>query len=103
MQRVTKYPLLLDNIAKYTGINKILYILVQILETDYPFHWGGTINFSLIIKNCWLYWFFVLVEDIEERKKVKRAGDCCKKILNHVNQAVKEAENKQVHTLESSI
>uniref|UniRef100_A0A3P9BYT1 DH domain-containing protein n=1 Tax=Maylandia zebra TaxID=106582 RepID=A0A3P9BYT1_9CICH len=60
MQRVTKYPLLLDNIAKYT-------------------------------------------EDIEERKKVKRAGDCCKKILNHVNQAVKEAENKQVHTLESSI
>uniref|UniRef100_A0AAX7VQJ1 Rho guanine nucleotide exchange factor (GEF) 12b n=1 Tax=Astatotilapia calliptera TaxID=8154 RepID=A0AAX7VQJ1_ASTCA len=52
MQRVTKYPLLLDNIAKYT-------------------------------------------EDIEERKKVKRAGDCCKKILNHVNQAVKEAENKQ--------
>lgn len=103
MQRVTKYPLLLDNIAKYTGINKILYILVQILETDYPFHWGGTMNFSLIIKNCWLCWFFVLVEDIEERKKVKRAGDCCKKILNHVNQAVKEAENKQVHTLESSI
>ncbi|XP_042354719.1 rho guanine nucleotide exchange factor 12-like [Plectropomus leopardus] len=52
MQRVTKYPLLLDNIAKYT-------------------------------------------EDGEEREKVKRAGECCKKILNHVNQAVKEAENKQ--------
>ncbi|XP_069002013.1 rho guanine nucleotide exchange factor 12 isoform X3 [Embiotoca jacksoni] len=52
MQRFTKYPLLLDNIAKYT-------------------------------------------EDGEEREKVKRAGDCCKKILNHVNQAVKEAENKQ--------
>ncbi|XP_035998655.1 rho guanine nucleotide exchange factor 12 isoform X1 [Fundulus heteroclitus] len=52
MQRVTKYPLLLDNIAKYT-------------------------------------------EDGEERQKVKRAEECCKKILNHVNQAVKEAENKQ--------
>ncbi|XP_045895461.1 rho guanine nucleotide exchange factor 12-like [Micropterus dolomieu] len=52
MQRVTKYPLLLDNIAKYT-------------------------------------------EDGEEREKVKKAGECCKKILNHVNQAVKEAENKQ--------
>ncbi|XP_077963088.1 rho guanine nucleotide exchange factor 12 isoform X3 [Gasterosteus aculeatus] len=52
MQRVTKYPLLLDNIAKYTG-------------------------------------------DGEERQKVKRAAECCKKILNHVNQAVKEAENKQ--------
>ncbi|KAM9729106.1 rho guanine nucleotide exchange factor 12 isoform 2-T2 [Menidia menidia] len=52
MQRVTKYPLLLDNIAKYT-------------------------------------------EDGEEREKVRKAGECCKKILNHVNQAVKEAENKQ--------
>ncbi|KAM8897291.1 rho guanine nucleotide exchange factor 12 isoform 2-T2 [Spinachia spinachia] len=52
MQRVTKYPLLLDNIAKYTG-------------------------------------------DGEERQKVKKAAECCKKILNHVNQAVKEAENKQ--------
>ncbi|KAG7516818.1 rho guanine nucleotide exchange factor 12-like isoform X1 [Solea senegalensis] len=52
MQRLTKYPLLLDNIAKYT-------------------------------------------ENGEEREKVKRAGDCCKKMLNHVNQAVKEAENKQ--------
>ncbi|KAK2828410.1 hypothetical protein Q5P01_019444 [Channa striata] len=51
MQRVTKYPLLLDNIAKYT--------------------------------------------DGEETEKVKKAGECCKKILNHVNQAVKEAENKQ--------
>ncbi|XP_074528793.1 rho guanine nucleotide exchange factor 12 [Halichoeres trimaculatus] len=52
MQRVTKYPLLLDNIAKYT-------------------------------------------EDREEREKVRKAAECCKKILNDVNQAVKEAENKQ--------
>uniref|UniRef100_A0A665U9A7 Rho guanine nucleotide exchange factor (GEF) 12b n=1 Tax=Echeneis naucrates TaxID=173247 RepID=A0A665U9A7_ECHNA len=52
MQRLTKYPLLLDNIVKYT-------------------------------------------EDGEEKKKVKKAGECCKKILNHVNQAVKEAENIQ--------
>ncbi|XP_061073106.1 rho guanine nucleotide exchange factor 12 isoform X2 [Conger conger] len=52
MQRLTKYPLLLENIAKYT-------------------------------------------DDAEEKEKVKRAGECCKKILNYVNQAVKEAENKQ--------
>lgn len=39
------------------------------------------------------------IEDGEEKEKVKRAGDCCKKILNHVNQAVKEAENKQVETV----
>uniref|UniRef100_A0A3P9PHL9 DH domain-containing protein n=1 Tax=Poecilia reticulata TaxID=8081 RepID=A0A3P9PHL9_POERE len=59
MQRMTKYPLLLDNIAQYT-------------------------------------------EDGEEKEKVKKAGECCKKILNHVNQAVKEAENKQVNTSEYS-
>ncbi|XP_029027021.1 rho guanine nucleotide exchange factor 12 isoform X2 [Betta splendens] len=52
MQRLTKYPLLLDNIAKYT-------------------------------------------DNLVEKDKVKRAADCCRKILNHVNQAVKESEDKQ--------
>ncbi|XP_072319097.1 rho guanine nucleotide exchange factor 12 isoform X2 [Eucyclogobius newberryi] len=52
MLRLTKYPLLLDNIAKYT---------------DNP----------------------------AEKDKVKQAADCCRKILNHVNQAVKESEDKQ--------
>uniref|UniRef100_H3CQS1 Rho guanine nucleotide exchange factor 12 n=1 Tax=Tetraodon nigroviridis TaxID=99883 RepID=H3CQS1_TETNG len=52
MQRLTKYPLLLDNIAKYT-------------------------------------------DNAAEKDKVKQAADCCRKILNHVNQAVKESENKQ--------
>ncbi|XP_053125152.1 rho guanine nucleotide exchange factor 12 isoform X2 [Hemicordylus capensis] len=52
MQRLTKYPLLLDNIAKYS-------------------------------------------EQSEEKEKVKRAADHCRQILNYVNQAVKEAENKQ--------
>ncbi|XP_007954101.1 rho guanine nucleotide exchange factor 12 [Orycteropus afer afer] len=52
MQRLTKYPLLLDNIAKYT---------------EWP----------------------------TEKEKVKKAADHCRQILNYVNQAVKEAENKQ--------
>ncbi|XP_077313498.1 rho guanine nucleotide exchange factor 12 isoform X4 [Lithobates pipiens] len=52
MQRLTKYPLLLDNIAKYS---------------DQP----------------------------EEKRKVKKAAEHCRTILNHVNQAVQEAENKQ--------
>ncbi|NWH79953.1 ARHGC factor, partial [Piaya cayana] len=52
MQRLTKYPLLLDNIAKYTELP-------------------------------------------EEKEKVKKAADHCRQILNHVNQAVREAENKQ--------
>ncbi|XP_028320102.1 rho guanine nucleotide exchange factor 12 isoform X2 [Gouania willdenowi] len=52
MLRLTKYPLLLDNIAKYT-------------------------------------------DDTVEKDKVKQAADCCRKILSHVNQAVKESEDKQ--------
>ncbi|XP_061448356.1 rho guanine nucleotide exchange factor 12 isoform X2 [Rhineura floridana] len=52
MQRLTKYPLLLDNIAKYS-------------------------------------------EQPGEKEKVKKAADHCRQILNYVNQAVKEAENKQ--------
>ncbi|KAM7399462.1 hypothetical protein PAMP_018733 [Pampus punctatissimus] len=52
MQRLTKYPLLLDNISKYT-------------------------------------------DNAVEKDKVKQAADCCRKILNHVNQAVKESEDKQ--------
>ncbi|XP_078389800.1 rho guanine nucleotide exchange factor 12-like isoform X2 [Cetorhinus maximus] len=54
MQRLTKYPLLLENIAKNTD-----------------------------------------PEQQEEKKKVKKAAECCRQILNFVNQAVKEAENKQ--------
>uniref|UniRef100_A0A8C4ZW74 Rho guanine nucleotide exchange factor 12 n=1 Tax=Gadus morhua TaxID=8049 RepID=A0A8C4ZW74_GADMO len=52
MQRLTKYPLLLDNIIKYT-------------------------------------------DNAAEKDKLKQASDCCRKILSHVNQAVKESEDKQ--------
>ncbi|XP_062996643.1 rho guanine nucleotide exchange factor 1 isoform X2 [Elgaria multicarinata webbii] len=50
MQRLTKYPLLLHNIAKCT-------------------------------------------EEAEERQKVERAAECCRQILNHVNQEVRNMEN----------
>ncbi|KAJ7304005.1 hypothetical protein JRQ81_011523, partial [Phrynocephalus forsythii] len=50
MQRLTKYPLLLHNIAKCT-------------------------------------------EETEERKKVETAAECCRQILNHVNQEVRNMEN----------
>lgn len=82
MQRVTKYPLLLDNIAKYTGI--------QMSEMIFAPRHGFSFVFKLF--SC------LPTEDGEERKKVKKAGECCKTILNHVNQAVKEAENKQVES-----
>ncbi|XP_041425467.1 rho guanine nucleotide exchange factor 1 isoform X4 [Xenopus laevis] len=51
MQRLTKYPLLLQNIANLT-------------------------------------------EEEEEKQKVQRAAECCRQILNHVNQEVREMENK---------
>uniref|UniRef100_A0A8B9J7F7 Rho guanine nucleotide exchange factor (GEF) 1b n=1 Tax=Astyanax mexicanus TaxID=7994 RepID=A0A8B9J7F7_ASTMX len=50
MQRLTKYPLLLENIAKST-------------------------------------------EDNTEKQNVQQAADCCRKILNHVNDEVKHMEN----------
>ncbi|KAG8433830.1 hypothetical protein GDO86_012267 [Hymenochirus boettgeri] len=51
MQRLTKYPLLLQNIANLT-------------------------------------------EEEEEKQRVQRAAECCRQILNHVNQEVREMENK---------
>lgn len=40
-------------------------------------------------------------DEEEEKDKVRRAAECCRKILNHVNQSVKESENKQVSELDS--
>uniref|UniRef100_A0A8C5R8N8 Rho guanine nucleotide exchange factor 1 n=1 Tax=Leptobrachium leishanense TaxID=445787 RepID=A0A8C5R8N8_9ANUR len=51
MQRLTKYPLLLQNIANLT-------------------------------------------DEEEEKLKVQKAAECCRKILNQVNQEVREMENK---------
>ncbi|XP_045899901.1 rho guanine nucleotide exchange factor 1b isoform X2 [Micropterus dolomieu] len=50
MQRLTKYPLLLENIAKST-------------------------------------------EDPTERERIQQSAECCRKILNHVNEEVKVMEN----------
>nr|XP_046256385.1 rho guanine nucleotide exchange factor 1b isoform X2 [Scatophagus argus] len=50
MQRLTKYPLLLENIAKNT-------------------------------------------EDLTEKDKIQQSAECCRKILNHVNEEVKGMEN----------
>ncbi|XP_069393840.1 rho guanine nucleotide exchange factor 1 isoform X11 [Paralichthys olivaceus] len=50
MQRLTKYPLLLENIAKNT-------------------------------------------EDLMEKERIQQSAECCRKILNHVNEEVKVMEN----------
>uniref|UniRef100_A0A8C7G280 Rho guanine nucleotide exchange factor (GEF) 1 n=1 Tax=Oncorhynchus kisutch TaxID=8019 RepID=A0A8C7G280_ONCKI len=59
MQRLTKYPLLLENIAKCT-------------------------------------------EDTLEKESIQQSAECCRKILNHVNEEVKQMENllvRHTHTL----
>uniref|UniRef100_S4RCD7 Rho guanine nucleotide exchange factor 11 n=1 Tax=Petromyzon marinus TaxID=7757 RepID=S4RCD7_PETMA len=56
MQRLTKYPLLLQNILKYT----------QVRTVEHPDH-----------------------------KKLHKAGECCRRILNDVNETVRETENAQ--------
>uniref|UniRef100_A0A8D3A7G7 Rho guanine nucleotide exchange factor (GEF) 1 n=1 Tax=Scophthalmus maximus TaxID=52904 RepID=A0A8D3A7G7_SCOMX len=50
MQRLTKYPLLLENIAKNT-------------------------------------------DDLTEKERIQQSAECCRKILNHVNEEVKVMEN----------
>ena len=43
------------------------------------------------------FWIFFTLFRVANRKgEVKKAADHCRQILNYVNQAVKEAENKQV-------
>lgn len=42
------------------------------------------------------YVSFLPTDESEEKVKVRRAAECCRQILNHVNQSVKESENKQV-------
>uniref|UniRef100_A0A3Q4BJS1 DH domain-containing protein n=1 Tax=Mola mola TaxID=94237 RepID=A0A3Q4BJS1_MOLML len=58
MQRLTKYPLLLENIAKNT-------------------------------------------EDPTEKERIKQSAECCRKILNHVNEEVKLMENLLVRNTQS--
>lgn len=53
----------------------------------WPFH---PLSENVIVFPC------PLTELPEEKEKVKKAADHCRQVLNHVNQAVKESENKQV-------
>lgn len=46
------------------------------------------------------HWYAsIRTDEVEEKEKVTRAAERCRKILNHVNQSVKESENKQVSEL----
>lgn len=45
---------------------------------------------------CFTFHPFHFLDQPLEKEKVKKAADHCRQMLNFVNQAVKEAENKQV-------
>ncbi|PRD31171.1 UNVERIFIED_CONTAM: Rho guanine nucleotide exchange factor 12 [Trichonephila clavipes] len=70
-QRLTKYPLLLENIAKYTP---------QVCSQR-----GNTTHSSIEIP---------LKTNTQELTDLQRAVDCSKEILVHVDSAIKEAENR---------
>lgn len=106
VQRFTKYPLLLENIAKYTGDGRSVHVDSEDVASWQEAHQRNTTrqrwsSCSCTLSSCLLCLCYCRTEDEEEREKVKRAEECCKKILNHVNQAVKEAENKQVKKFKS--
>lgn len=73
---------------------------IIILENDGVLMDRGNINFtdSPLQNRAGLtsYLSSCVADNAVEKGKAKQAADCCRKILNHVNQAVKESENKQV-------
>lgn len=85
MQRLTKYPLLLENIAKCTGLCVSFAALIQINRE------------SVCVVTCVVC---IPVEDTLEKESIQQSAECCRKILNHVNEEVKQMENLLVrHTL----
>lgn len=41
---------------------------------------------------------FLLTENVVEKENIQQAAECCRKILNHVNEEVKYMENLLVGT-----
>lgn len=46
----------------------------------------------------YFFLFLCVLDNTVEKDKVKQAAECCRMILNHVNQALKESEDKQVRS-----
>ncbi|KAK2491111.1 hypothetical protein MC885_020072 [Smutsia gigantea] len=79
MQRLTKYPLLLQSIGQNTGTRPP----VLAWPPDHSFQrWSSPKLVSPLP-----------TEEPEEREKVELAAECCREILHHVNQAVRDMED----------
>lgn len=77
MQRLTKYPLLLDNIIKYTDGERS--------KSGNPT--GGFQQNSLFI--------FFSAASSADLPALQRAQTCCRRILQNVNENVRESERQQ--------
>ncbi|KAB0407304.1 hypothetical protein E2I00_010989, partial [Balaenoptera physalus] len=90
MQRLTKYPLLLQSIGQNTGSRRRCPMLLGLrslvsnlgLGTGSFQGWG---SLGLVSP--------LPAEEPAEREKVELAAECCREILHHVNQAVRDMED----------
>ncbi|TSK20241.1 Rho guanine nucleotide exchange factor 1 [Bagarius yarrelli] len=93
MQRLTKYPLLLENIAKNT--DQLIEISCNIKQREALINLLS-LNFTLIYHDSYFMTDTQLLfrqTMMWEKENTQQAAECCRKILNQVNEAVKEMEN----------
>lgn len=87
MQRLTKYPLLLQSIGQNTGTPAgcpagPMLPVPPWPQTSSSQGWGSPRLVSPLP-----------TEEPAEREKVEQAAECCREILHHVNQAVRDMED----------
>lgn len=81
MQRLTKYPLLLGSIAKSTG------------KSPTRRHRAGALTPDWRLPDPAVPPIPLPAEDPTEKERIEQAEECCRRILNHVNEVVKDMEN----------
>ncbi|XP_017288881.1 rho guanine nucleotide exchange factor 12 [Kryptolebias marmoratus] len=80
--------------------------IARVLKSNYAYLLESTMNEYYRQRNCNLtqigglldtkgYGIGMPLDNAKEKAKVKQAADCCRRILSHVNQALKESEDKQ--------
>lgn len=100
MQRLTKYPLLLENIAKNTGV--CVCVCVWCIAAHPRLLQALLIScFFPVLPH--LSAAFGPTEDPIEKERIQQCAECCRKILNHVNEEVKQMENLLVRNTQSII
>lgn len=89
MQRLTKYPLLLQSIGQNTGASGRGPHHGAPASCLSPWRWGQELP-GLGFTGTGLSF---ATEEPVERERVELAAECCREILHHVNQAVRDMED----------